>query len=141
MSRSLSPIRHLISEIEEIQRQGQQGPKATKDWMPVEVPPEASVRPKEQSPSQASFVVTAPPESSPDPFDEITNLVDLDTKRNFVSEQNLPGKIFLQLSGHVALSLQIADSNETVELRQVGNMIEIRFADGKAFHIPFKAVA
>ena len=38
MSRSLSRIRNLISEIEEIQRQGQQGNKTLKDRVPAPSP-------------------------------------------------------------------------------------------------------
>jgi hypothetical protein len=50
-------------------------------------------------------------------------------------------RVSVHWSGDVVIELQLADSPETVELRQAGDLIEIHFADGKAFHIPFKAVA
>ena len=139
MSRSLSRIRNLISEIEEIQRQGQQSSKAASDRTAPLLPEPRADAVAVQSP----FVHFEKPKSatSPDPFEEIANLVDLDTKRPEPVGARTAGKVFVQLSGEVALSLQIEDSQETVELKQVGDMIEIRFADGKAFHIPFKAVS
>ena len=141
MSRSLSRIRNLISEIEEIQRQGKQGSKSLaaldRHFVPL---PEVSSNTPMPTPAFVHFKRPKPTVAA-DPFEEIANLVDLDTKRPEPAGAQSPGKVSVQLSGEVALSLQIKDFSETVELKQVGDMIEIRFADGKAFHIPFKAVS
>ena len=152
MSRSLSRIRNLVSEIGEIQRQGQQGAKPHTDRTQPSVISTTAENPslKTEPASQpaAPYLASAnqkgdaaSPASSIDPFKDLENLVDLDTKRGPSAGAVSEGKVFLQLSGHVSVSLQIEDSGEIVELKQVGSMIEIRFADGKAFHIPFKAVA
>jgi hypothetical protein len=51
------------------------------------------------------------------------------------------GKVFLQLTGKIAVQLQLEHSEEIVEIRQLGDNIEIRFTDGKAIHLPLKSVA
>lgn len=51
------------------------------------------------------------------------------------------GKILIQMTGKIAVQLQMDDTDEIVEVRQLGEMIEIRFNDGKAIHLPLKNVA
>ena len=182
MSRSLSRIRNLISEIEEIHRQGQQGgqaalkaaspilsverveipapvqsvPTQTFVSSPVVVTPVAPAAPAPVPVTAAVVAVATPtpasvapiPKETPstDPFLELAQMVNLDEKHTPKTEamKNEPtqeGKISMQLSGSIALSLQIENTGETVQVKQVGNMLEIHFADGKAFHIPLKTVA
>jgi hypothetical protein len=183
MSRSLSRIRSLVSEIEEIHRQGQQqgGQAAVKTVYsmsspvssPVSIPvvpaPVAVATPISSMPVQTVSQAEAPTESlisssierveispaqkvsSPppltktdadaDPFLEIAHMVNLDESKTMPAKSPQTGKISMQLSGAVALSLQIQNTGETIEVKQIGNMLEIRFADGKAFHLPLKLVA
>jgi hypothetical protein len=184
MSRSLSRIRNLVSEIEEIHRQGQQqgGQAAGKTTYPMSasvsaaplapvsavvspvissvvvqtVAPTAlpvatpvapvvasSVERVQISPAQkvSSPPPLVPPEAEADPFLEIAHMVNLDESKTTPAKSHQAGKVSMQLSGAVALSLQIQNTGETIEVKQIGNMLEIRFADGKAFHLPLKLVA
>ncbi len=118
MSQGLNRIRSLVSEIEQIQKQGQKSPVHRS-----QPEPEARVLPFE--PGRAKPVEAAPPAAS---------------EQGSPSEVT-PSCVTLQWSGSVILSLQFPHSSETLQLRQVGDLIEIRFSDGKAVHIPFKAVA
>jgi hypothetical protein len=121
MSRSLARIRNLVSEIEEIHRNGQQGRRAAPE-VRLAVAPEPQVETQTQVPV------------SEVPSDTTSPLVNLDDYRK-------EGQIFMRLKGSVALSLQMEDSGETIQVKQLGDMLEIRFEDGKAFHLPLKAVA
>ncbi|MBU6154544.1 MAG: hypothetical protein KGP28_09615 [Bdellovibrionales bacterium] len=111
MSRSLNRIRSLVSEIEQIQRQGQKAQ--------ARIQSEAMVLPFEPAKPKAVEPESPAIAEAPAP----------------------PGRVSLQWSGSVVLDLRFPHSNETLQLRQVGDLIEIRFSDGKAVHIPFKAVA
>ena len=163
MSRSLSRIRNLVSEIEEIHRLGQQGGKAALTRTaslkaePAPTPPKVETRVAAPEPVLKSVpapdpiiepvVTAAEPRSVPeesDPFEELANIVDLDEHRDIFNDDSLTpraAKLYMRLSGAVALSLQIEEAGETVELKQIGDLLEIRFADGKAFHLPLKTVA
>ncbi len=171
MSRSLSRVRNLISEIEEIQRQGQQGGRSalertmsfksdevvkasvqapvqplTPPVTPVQTAPIVeSVAPVAQMvpPPKAEAVSQAAPVTpTPDPFLGLDDVVSFDAKNSGPEIESVQaGKVFMQLTGHVALQLQIEDSDEVLALQQIGNMLEIRFPDGKAFHIPIHSVA
>ena len=112
MSRSLNRIRSLVSEIEQIQKRGQLG-----DSLGI-------------THSGTTSKGTGPVEA-PEPAEVIPLPV----------KERDPGRVSVKLSGAVVLELQVEDSNERVELRRVGDAIEIRFSDGKAVHIPFRAVA
>ena len=129
MSRSLSRIRSLISEIEEIHRQGQQGGHSG-------LSRSAQIKPQPVAPLKE-----IPSNEPPDPFLALADVVHLDESRDALNETPSQGKVALKLSGTVTLSLQIENAQETIEIKQVGNLLEIRFADGKAFHLPLKAVA
>ena len=128
MSRSLNRIRSLVSEIEQIQKRGQLSSATS-------VSRSAIV--ERQTPDQEGLVESAE-EVKITPTEPILRLAP-PTGSNAVAEKK--GRVAVQLSGAVVLELQIEDSHERLELKQVGDAIEIRFQDGKAFHIPFKAVA
>jgi hypothetical protein len=113
MSRSLNRIRSLVSEIEQIQKRGQLG-----DSLGI------THRNTEAAPTNPPVETQEEAEVIPLPLGRID-----------------PGRVSVKLSGAVVLDLQVEDSNERVELRRVGDAIEIRFSDGKAVHIPFRAVA
>jgi hypothetical protein len=117
MSRSLNRIRNLVSEIEQIQKKGQLGemPSLTQCASPVD--PRSDTR-REAAELASAEVIPIRTESAVE-----------------------PGRVSVKLAGAVVLDLQIEDSSERVELRRVGDAIEIRFSDGKAVHIPFRAVA
>lgn len=121
MSRQLSRIRSIISEIEEIQKQGQAEGRAQ-----MQHRPQVSI-PQNEGPT----ILPLEPESDP-----VTEVVELK-----ISEKSEVGKISIQLTGNVIVALQIENTQETVEIRQVEEAIEIRFADGKAVHLPLKNVA
>jgi len=112
MSRQLSRIRSIISEIEEIQKQGQSEGRAQ--------------LPQRETEPMAEVVELRPPVTTiPAP----------------TAEDAEAGRIGIQLTGNVVIALQIENTNETVEIRQVHDSIEIRFTDGKAVHLPLKNVA
>jgi hypothetical protein len=103
----------------------------------------SSIERVEISPAQK---VSSPPpltktDADADPFLEIAHMVNLDESKTTPAKSHQAGKVSMQLSGAVALSLQIQNTGETIEVKQIGNMLEIRFADGKAFHLPLKLVA
>jgi hypothetical protein len=144
MSRSLSRIRSLVSEIEEIHRQGQQGGQANirrAQVPPVELapvmPPPKPVEPYSPEPSPVLEVEA-------DPFEDLAKVVHLDERRDDSLEETPregEAKVFMQLTGAVAVNVQIGETGEVVQLKQIGKLLEIRFTDGKAFHIPLKAMA
>ena len=138
MSRSLSRIRSLVSEIEEIHRHGQQGGRAA---MTRTADLKADASNHEPVISPQAKAAPPLPEEVQDPFEELSKVVNLDDHRDPFSETPKRAKVFMQLTGGVVLNLQIEDAGETVELKQVGDLLEIRFLDGKAFHIPLKAMA
>ncbi len=142
----------MISEIEDIQRQGQQVGRNGVDR-------HVSLRP---APEPAKFVtqgVVSPSvpnslehDSEPvvelDPFEALDPVVELSTapvKEKAPEPKPVAGsgssRVSMQLSREVVLSLQMENSDECVELRQNENSIEIRFSDGKAVHLPLKSVA
>jgi len=113
MSRSLNRIRNLVSEIEQIQKRGQLGESLGITHRNAEATtPNPTLETREQA-----------------------EVIPLPVGRSD------PGRVSVKLSGAVVLELQVEDSCERVELRRVGDAIEIRFSDGKAVHIPFRAVA
>jgi uncharacterized membrane protein len=126
MSRQLSRIRSIISEIEEIQKQGQSEGKAQLQQRP-------------QIPLASTPIFTPP----------VAPLADLSAPVfefkpaavNSTAEEIKPGKIAIQLTGNIFVALQIENTDEVVEIRQVNQSIEIRFSDGKAVHLPLKNVA
>ena len=168
MSRSLNRIRHLISEIEEIQRQGQQvGRNAldrTANLKPIPETPKALVMTQAvpEAVTQPVVVPPPPPVSTPE-IEEEDPFAALDTVVGFppppplkevapepVKPVSIPtaptpvatgGRVSMQLSSQIVLSLQMENSDECVELKQNGDSIEIRFSDGKAVHLPLKSVA
>jgi hypothetical protein len=119
MSQGLNRIRSLVSEIEQIQKQGQKTQPRLQTQVEARVLPFEPVRSK-----PAETVAPEAPEIPKTP-----------------EAASAPGRVTLQWSGSVVLDLRFPHSSETLQLRQVGDLIEIRFSDGKAVHIPFKAVA
>lgn len=148
MSRSLARLKNLVSEIEQIQRQGQQGGRAalerTVNLKSVPEPKFLAPEPRVQIPEPKVSAPITQSVAAPDlddPFSDLADIVDLGSKRPAASQKtDTVGKVMMQLSGKVVLSLQVENSDELVELQQLGNSIEIRFADGKAFHLPLKSV-
>jgi hypothetical protein len=124
MSRQLSRIRSIISEIEEIQKQGQSEGKAHLQHRP----------PMQATPPPVAPVVE--PVSEP-----VESLAEVFQFKPEPKEEVKPGKIAIQLTGNIVVALQIENSDEVVEIRQVQDSIEIRFTDGKAVHLPLKNVA
>ena len=143
MSQQLSKIRSLISDIEEIQKLGQRshaepsvlhsaGPQLTQTNNVQQFSGQA------QAQSQSEPAVSpVPPLAATPPPAEVFEIKPQ-------APQEL-GRLAMQLTGNVVLQLQIDESDEIVEIRQVQIqkeiMIEIRFNDGKAFHLPLKSVA
>ncbi len=111
MSKALSRVRALVSEIEAIQARGRKSASPEPQTPVVEQP--ANVV------SMSSRAPEAPP----------------------MVNQSPEGKVFIQMSGKIAVQLQLEQSEEIVEVRQQGDSIEIRFTDGKAIHLPLKNVA
>jgi hypothetical protein len=117
MSRQLSRIRSLISEMEEVQKEGQKSAHFTP-------PPEVPVS------KTATFIA---PVAEPMPSEA--------SLAKSLEENLAVGKVSIQLTGNVVVQLQIEHTNEVIEVRRLDSSLEIRFADGKAVHLPLKNVA
>ncbi len=123
MSNQLSRIRNLITEIDQIQKLGQVMPKVAESLPFPVMPTEAKVN-NEEKPLEAAI-------------DNLVILPDApQTEQAFVM-----GKVAIRLTGNVVVQLQIDDTNEVVEVSRIENAIKISFSDGKAVHLPLKAVA
>jgi hypothetical protein len=112
MSQGLFRIRQLLSEIEGVQRQG----KHLGESLQLPVPPRPAKLPISETP------LAAPDTTAPSV-----------TPRSSAT-------VGLTLSEAVTLQLTLP-SGEEVQIRRLSEGVEIVFADGKAFHIPFKTVA
>lgn len=124
MSKALSRVRALLTEIDSIQTHGRKSPSGEPLMKAVQSEP-----PVQQAPQ-------APPRYSA-PVIPLKAQVSEAPVQSTVPE----GKVFIQLTGKIAIQLQLEHSEEIVEVRQVGESIEIRFTDGKAIHLPLKSVA
>jgi len=114
MSKALSRVRALVSEIESIQSSGQKstvGLQSRENPIPHAIEPVAAV--SQSAPTEIPAEV----------------------------QQESEGKIMIRLSGKIVVQLQLEHSEEVVEVCQKGNLIEIRFMDGKAIHLPLRSVA
>ena len=127
MSRQLSRIRSIISEIEEIQKQGQSEGRAHLQHRPPTLTPPPVISPVVEPVAETEESLAEVLQFTPEPKVE--------------KEEVKPGKIAIQLTGNIVVALQIENTDEVVEIRQVQNSIEIRFNDGKAVHLPLKNVA
>lgn len=112
MSKALSRVRALVSDIDQIQNQGRKSSY---------IPPNPVIAAGVQA--MPSFQATAEKTATP-----IRPAVD-------------QGKVLIQLTGNIAIQLQLDHTDELVEVRQLGESIEIRFVDGKVIHLPLKGVA
>ncbi len=117
MSKGLTRVRSLISEIDSIQTQGR---KAS-----TMIPLVQAVQSEYQEGSAAQSAT--PPE--------------MDPVATRVQKSEPESRVFMQLTGKIALQLQLENTDETVQVRHCGETIEIRFNDGKAIHLPIKGVA
>lgn len=122
MSKALSRVRALISEIDSIQTQGRGSYSALSSMKAnlEELPPVTT-----QKVEFNNVLPLNAPTADPAPVQAITP----------------EGKVFIQLTGKIAVQLKLEHTEETVEVRQIGETIEIRFTDGKAIHLPLKNVA
>jgi hypothetical protein len=146
MSQSLNRIRSLVTEIDQIQKQGQ---KSTRSFafsesssVQSEIAPVSNGAPMSKAAPLdlgSAPVLAASPAVTPTPTLPKTSEKSAELKS--IQPLSPESRVKVQWSGSVVIELQLADSRETVELRQTGDLIEIHFTDGKAFHIPFKAVA
>jgi hypothetical protein len=50
-------------------------------------------------------------------------------------------EVSMQLTGDVTLKFQVAETQEIIEVRRRGEMLEIGFSDGKSVHLPLKSIA
>jgi len=126
MSKALSRVRALVSEIDAIQTGGR---KYTSSSVPL---------------MKAVETVKALQSEPVHPMGaEAGNVFQLNSTQAAapVMPATPEGKILIQMTGKIAVQLQMDDTDEIVEVRQLGEMIEIRFNDGKAIHLPLKNVA
>jgi hypothetical protein len=145
MSQSLNRIRSLVSEIEQIQKQGQRVSRAAPRFDLSAVPAESESFPEPKSVSDAGASNSASIEKvvseSLEPRTEASAEAKQETGPVARAELALENRVMVQWSGNLVLELVLPQNAEKIELKQIGDWIEIRFSDGKAFHIPFKAVA
>lgn len=119
MSNSLNRIKRIVTEISDMHRYGQEAGR------------EAMVRSIKDE-----IAHPHPDADGSDPFAELAKVVDLEDYL-----EKVPARVNVQLTGSVVLEVNVESSGENLELRQTQNSIEIRFKDGKAFHIPLKDMA
>jgi hypothetical protein len=144
MSQSLNRIRSLISDIDQIQKQGQRSTRSSGGM-------EALVFAEQRSLAAVAPPVVAPPVvappvqvAAPEPAPQAPEPVSSPGPSPSPAPSPAPApesRVKVEWSGAVILELQLSEADEKVELRQRNGQIEISFSDGKAFHIPFKAVA
>ena len=143
MSRQLLKLKSLISEIEEIQKQGQKKPSVA-DSM-VESP--SAFQPIQEEESVPAFQEMA--------IDSIPNLVEETFAHARQNESEAPlqrvtpvtelktstGKVSMEVSGNVSLKIKLEESDEIVEVKRIGENLSISFSDGKSVQLPLKNVA
>lgn len=149
MSQSLNRIRSLVSEIEQIQKQGQRvsrsGSRYDLSSVPAEEPAlaeqpstvESAVQPQVTTENVAPERAESRVESAPEPKQEPASGPAPLARAEFAPES----RVMVQWTGNLVLELVLPQNAERIEMKKIGDWIEIRFSDGKAFHIPFKAVA
>ena len=138
MSKALSRVRALVSEIDAIQTGGRKFSSSVPLARAVDAV-------KALQADQVSQFHTAS-QTIPPMGAEAANVYPLNTApaaatASPVTPATPEGKILIQMTGKIAVQLQMDDTDEIVEVRQLGEMIEIRFNDGKAIHLPLKNVA
>jgi hypothetical protein len=149
MSNSLNRIRSLITEIEQIQKQGQkslnlpvQATEVPQVQMPVTQAPVKEVVPvKESAPAPAHPGQSAPSVQSAPPVQQVSVPEVMAPAQPRKIQPAPESRVSVRWSAPVTLELQLPESDEVIEMKKVGDWIEIRFKDGKSFHIPFKSVA
>ena len=122
MSKALSRVRALVSKIDLIQSEGRKSPSS--------VPLMRAVQ-------------TEQPVSAQNEQEKLINVLPLNPPpvATLAAAAAAEGQVFIQLTGKIAVQLQLEHTDEVVEVRQQGETIEIRFTDGKAIHLPLKSVA
>ena len=160
MSRQLKKLASLVSEIEEIQRQGKG--KGASLFVSSNNAPAEPIEPEIFKPS----TVTAPiiEESSVvaahvSPIEEreerqtVESIATVHAFPASASHSETPvavapaasaaaeSQVSMQLTGNVAVKLRLEESDEIIEVRRVGDHLAISFADGKSVHLPLKLVA
>ena len=131
MSKALSRVRALITEIDSIQTHGRKSPSHDSLMSSVH-----NIDPEPQKPAEKA-VQNPPTEES-----ELESATILSfAKPEKPVQPAETGKVLIQLKGNIAVQLQLDHTDEIVEVRQMGDSIEIRFTDGKAIHLPLKSVA
>jgi hypothetical protein len=137
MSKALSRVRALVTEIDAIQTGGRKYSSS--------VPLARAVDAVKALQSDQSSQFQASSGAIPPMGAESGNVYPLNAGAGAAATPVAPatpeGKILIQMTGKIAVQLQMDDTDEIVEVRQLGEMIEIRFNDGKAIHLPLKNVA
>ena len=141
MSNSLNRIRSLITEIEQIQKQGQKSLN-----LPVQAPMEQAklnepAPMKEPAPATVHPVQSAPSVQPAAPVQQVSVPEGMGSVQARRIQPAPESRVSVRWSSPVTLELQLPESDEVIEMKKVGDWIEIRFKDGKSFHIPFKSVA
>jgi hypothetical protein len=135
MSKALSRVRALVTEIDAIQTGGRKYAPSVPLMKAVEA---VKALQTDQVSQNHGYSNPYPPAGA-----ESGNVFPLNTSSTAapVAPAAPEGKILIQMTGKIAVQLQMDDTDEIVEVRQLGEMIEIRFNDGKAIHLPLKNVA
>lgn len=137
MSRQLSKLKNLVSDIEEIQRLGRnKASEANREAYRAPMPAIAdSFEPELERTEKIIQQMIEPREELVNEPAPVVQLAPAPTAP--ISE----GKVSLELTGNIAVKLKLENSNEVVEVRRVGDHLAISFADGKSVHLPLKSVA
>lgn len=133
MSRQLERLKNMVVEIEEIQTQGRlRGQVKVQEKQASEQTPE---RAPERAPETSRVEPAAPviPLLAEVPF-----IKSQDTHPQWSNAQG--SQVSLELSANVSVKLKLENSDERIEVKQIGDQISVEFKDGKTIRIPLKAV-
>lgn len=164
MSRQLNRLRSIVSEIEQIHKTGQKrssfgvqlsneaAPQALKTVVPT--PAETTVagaRPEVfvqdfsamleavTSSHLATFTAAISQAQAKEKMEEV--LLDAQPEPKQEAVPAIWPEVSMQLKGDVTLKLQVQETQEIIEVRRRGEVLEIAFLDGKSVHLPLKSIA
>ncbi len=164
MSRQLNRLRSIVSEIEQIHKTGQKrssfgvqlsnetAPQALKPAVATPVEPTVpAARPDAfvqdfsamleavTSSHLATFTAAITQAQAKEKMEEVL----LDAKPESTPEvvPEIWPEVSMQLKGDVTLKLQVQETQEIIEVRRRGEVLEIAFLDGKSVHLPLKSIA
>lgn len=128
MSRQLQRLKNIVSEIDQIQKQGQ---NRGQEYLNKSV--KSSPEPVQSEPVRSE-------PSRPEALDiEVCKTAPSQSTVTLLNPVPVPAEVSMELNGSVSIKLKLEDSDEVIQVKKVQDQIEVHFADGKSVRIPLKA--